>query len=206
MLLFCFNILSASEDQIADFFQTPLGILVITLAGGLIGGSLSYFLQRNLQYKTWLFENRITSFTEFIKTLEKSRAEASNYRNNLKNNKNQPRLSKDGKLLVDVWEIYEPSIACSETVRFLLKEKDRDEFAKLVDDYAKLHCIAKPDNEEDIRNEMRNTRKRIQKIIEKHLNYYPLWNFIKRLFNIKTHLKSLIKISLRKNLQKTQQS
>lgn len=147
------------------FFQSPLGILLITLAAGSIGGFVSHVLQRKSQHRTWLLENRINAFSEFLKIFEQCRANATAYiRNPI-----DPRINGDGHIL-NVYELYEPTICYSKVIRLVLDKNVRDQFDEFVQKHIRTHCIAQPESRQAAINEMIWLREEIHKILEKQID------------------------------------
>lgn len=152
---------------IMDFLQTTLGITIITLIAGTVGGLVSHILQRRSQHKTWLFENRITVFSEFLKIFEQCESEMDDY---LIKNPN-PVRDNDG-IAYGMRKVFDPAIARLRVVRLLLDKESRIKFEGLVIGSINLICSKDlEDKTKEVQKKYRAANKEIQDILEQHLSY-----------------------------------
>lgn len=166
------KLMITSQNDTLGFLQTPLGIFIITFVAGALSGTVNYLLQKRAQHGTWLLEKRITAFTEFLKIFEQSRANSTSLLREIKigdKSKIDKIIINEDGLIVNIFEIYEPTINNSRIVRLLLNEKLRKQFSDLVNRHIEIHATANVPDKEKAREEIISCRNQIQTLLEKHL-------------------------------------
>lgn len=173
----------SGAESIASFWQSTLGITVITLVAGLIGIILGQFLQGRSQHKAWLLENRMKAFAELLKISEECMNKAEAYVQSLYLNGKEPNFDDKG-LATDIAKRFESAFTQIRIVRLLLPDRElRKSLEQLMIDKVRLLCSPKFADKVDLAREIHIKDRKIQSILEEQLSYS---NFI-------TKLKSLLK-------------
>ena len=127
----------------------------------LFGGFIGALLTRRTEYKKWLRQERSSVFSDFLKRLNEATGEACK----IVFDENSTADQRDKRITDLFCQLNGPE----NVVRLYLKERDRENFSRLLSEYWQLHF-------QSVKNERRVTegkriRETIQAIFERTLHH-----------------------------------